>query len=73
MYISTIIFSVQFYLHYYHSLLSSVVYILIPFFTTRYLYLGGTSELVCLSVNVKVTLCLTVNVKLTCCSTALGH
>ena len=72
MYIGTIIFSGQFYLHYYHSLLSSVVYMLVPFFTTRYLYLGGLSW-VCLSVNVKVTLCLTVNVKLTWCSTALAH
>ena len=44
MYIGTIIFSGQFYLHYYHSLLSSVIYMFIPLFTTRYLH-GGTSEL----------------------------
>ena len=65
MYVSTIIFSGQFYLHYYHSLLSSVVYMLVPFFTTRYLYLGVHLSWVHLSVNVKVTLHLTVNVKLT--------
>ena len=45
LYISTIIFSGQFYVHYYHSLLSSVVYMFVPFFTTRYFYLEGTSEL----------------------------
>ena len=63
----------QLYVHYYHSLLSSVVYTLVPFFTTRYLYLRVHLSWAFLSVNVKVTLCLPVNVKLTWCSTVLGH
>ena len=71
-YVSTILFSYQFYLHQFHSWLSSVVSTLVPFFATRCIYLGRYiwTQVSCIYPH---TILGSANVKLTWHNTTLCH